>query len=114
MAGCYVVTAFDNLGNESTKSNFVCVENCPIYELPNAFTPNGDGSNDLYTPIIPYQFVNRIEMEIFNQWGDKVFETADPDINWDGTDFKTRKNWKQVFIIMCVKYILPHQMVKQN
>lgn len=105
LAGCYVVTAFDNLGNESTKSNFVCVENCPIYELPNAFTPNGDGSNDLYTPIIPYQFVNRIEMEIFNQWGDKVFETADPDINWDGTDFKNQKELEAgVYYYVCEVY----------
>lgn len=105
LAGCYVVTALDNLGNESAQSNFVCVENCPIYELPNAFTPNGDGSNDYYTPIIPYQFVNRIKLEIFNQWGNKVFETTDPNINWDGKDFKNQKELEAgVYYYVCDVY----------
>ena len=35
--------------------------------------------------------IPKIEMKIFNRWGDKVFETEDPEINWDGTDQKTGK-----------------------
>jgi gliding motility-associated-like protein len=85
LAGCYAVTARDTFFNESLFSNIVCVDNCPIYELPNAFTPNGDGQNDIYKPW-PYCFIERIEMKIFNRWGVLVFETQDPDINWDGTD----------------------------
>lgn len=91
LSGCYYATAVDRLGNESVRSNIVCTDNCVYYQLPNVFTPNGDGKNDLFKPFMPYRFVSRIEMSIFNRWGEKVFETTNPDILWDGTDFKTGK-----------------------
>ncbi|HRP39700.1 MAG TPA: gliding motility-associated C-terminal domain-containing protein [Chitinophagales bacterium] len=91
ISGCYYVTAVDRLGNQSVPSNIVCIDNCVYYQLPNVFTPNGDGSNDLYKPFMPYRFVNKIELSIFNRWGEKVFETTNPDILWDGSDFKTGK-----------------------
>lgn len=86
VAGCYVVTAIDSVqyGNESDSSNTVCFDNCPEYELPNVFTPNGDGTNDLFHPIFPYKYVESIELEIYNRWGQVIFNTTDPDINWDG------------------------------
>ncbi len=85
--GCYVVTALDKRNNESPKTNRVCVDNCPVYELPNTFTPNGDGYNDLFTPRKPYRFVSRVEFKVFNRWGEKVFETTDPELKWNGKDF---------------------------
>lgn len=85
ITGCYTVTALDVNGNESEASNVVCVTNCPIYELPNAFTPNGDGQNDFFQPR-GLCFVERVEFQIFNRWGQLVFETEDPGINWDGTN----------------------------
>lgn len=91
LAGCYAVSAFDQNKNESLKSNKVCIDNCPRYLLPNTFTPNGDGDNDYFTPFIPYYFVEKIELKIFNRWGEKVFETNDPTIMWDGKDMKTKK-----------------------
>ncbi len=83
IAGCYAVTALDTFFNESVFSNVICVDNCPNYALPNAFTPNGDGHNDLFTPY-PFCFIERIEMNIFNRWGELVFQTSDPNINWNG------------------------------
>jgi gliding motility-associated-like protein len=88
IAGCYAVTAVDKSGYESALSNIVCVDNCPYYVLPNAFTPDGDGRNDLFTPFPGYRFVPKIEMQIFNRWGEKVFETTDPQINWNGNDLQ--------------------------
>ena len=82
-AGCYYVVATDVNGNESPTSDTLCIENCLIYSLPNVFTPNNDGINDLFTPF-PYCYVKEVEMKIFNRWGKLVFETNDPDVNWDG------------------------------
>ncbi|MDR2834686.1 MAG: gliding motility-associated C-terminal domain-containing protein [Bacteroidales bacterium] len=84
LAGCYYVNTVDFYGNMSENSNVVCVDNCTYYRLPNVFSPNGDGINDFYEPIKPYYFVEKIDMKIFNRWGDLIFETSDPDIRWDG------------------------------
>lgn len=85
VAGCYAISALDTLGNESPLSNVVCGDNCPEYQLPNVFTPNGDGVNDVFGPLLPYRGVDRIQLEVFNRWGQQVFTTDDPDINWNGT-----------------------------
>ena len=83
IAGCYSVTAIDSFGNETSKQEKICIDNCTYYELPNVFTPNGDGLNDLVVPG-PYKFVQKVDMKIYNRWGTLVFQTDDPDINWDG------------------------------
>lgn len=85
LAGCYQVSAIDSFQNESILSNIVCKENCLTYELPNTFTPNGDNQNDLFVPR-KASFVSSVDMKVFNRWGELVFETDDPLINWDGTD----------------------------
>jgi gliding motility-associated-like protein len=84
VAGCYAVTAIDSFGNESPRSNVVCVDNCPYYELPNIFTPGGDGMNDMFQPFDGWRYVKRVDMKIFNRWGEMVFSTEDPWINWNG------------------------------
>ncbi len=83
--GCYRISAVDSLGNEGPLSEFICVNNCPIYELPNTFTPNGDIANDLFVPR-ENRFVTEVEFSVFNRWGNKVFEATDPALNWDGRD----------------------------
>lgn len=96
VAGCYIIAAVDSNNNESAKTNKVCVDNCPIYELPNVFTPNGDNANDLFTPIkknskFTYRFIDHVEFKVFNRWGQLLFETTDPQLNWDGTDQNSKK-----------------------
>ncbi len=90
MAGCYYVTALDSAGNKGVVDSRVCVDQCEYYRLPNVFTPNGDGNNDLFHPY-PYQFVDHVEMTVTNRWGKVVFTSNDPDLNWDGTDQDTGK-----------------------
>ncbi len=53
------------------------------YELPNVFTPNGDGDNDYWKPT-SHSFVEKVDMKVYSRWGILVFQTDDPDINWDG------------------------------
>ncbi|NBC24570.1 MAG: T9SS type B sorting domain-containing protein, partial [Bacteroidetes bacterium] len=97
IAGCYAITALDSLSlrpngdlirNESELSNIICFDNCPIYELPNVFTPNGDGRNDVFRPF-PYRSIISVDFTVFNRWGNIVFQSTDPDILWDGTNSET-------------------------
>ncbi len=89
VVGCYAVIAVDSVGNRSGYSNIVCVENVCNYILPNVFTPNGDGINDLFRPKDTYTSVENVNMVILDRWGREVFETHDPDINWEGRDMTT-------------------------
>jgi len=94
ITGCFYVTALDSVlpglnglpnQNESEPSQEFCFESCPEYELPNVFTPGDDGFNDLFQPF-PYQYIDSINLEIYNRWGTIVFQTNDPDILWNGSN----------------------------
>lgn len=119
-AGCYAITAIDSVGNESDLSNIICVDNCPIYTLPNVFTPNGDGSNEIFHPF-PYRYVDRINIKIFNRWGQMVFQSEDPDINWNGKNLQGVDLSEGVYFYICEVYesriegIVPHpEVLKGN
>lgn len=87
VAGCYYITSVDSFGrNESLPSDTICVDNCPLFSLPNVFTPNTDGQNEIYHAYKTQRFIEKIELKIFNRWGQKIFETEDPYFEWDGTD----------------------------
>lgn len=88
LAGCYSFSAIDSAGNQAICPERQCIDICTYYELPNIFTPNSDNVNDLYHPY-PYKFVESVDMKIYNRWGDLVYETTDPDINWDGKNINS-------------------------
>ena len=93
LVGCYAMRLADSNRNITELTDSVCIDvfDCLEYQLPNVFTPNGDGVNDMFTPFMPYSGVTKIEMEIFNRWGKRVFRTNDPDILWDGADETTHQ-----------------------
>ncbi len=70
-------------GIEFTRSNVVEVEREPVISLPNSFTPNGDGLNDIF--IIGGKFIKSYEMQVFNRWGEVLFQTTNLENGWDGT-----------------------------
>ncbi|MFI5150762.1 MAG: gliding motility-associated C-terminal domain-containing protein, partial [Bacteroidia bacterium] len=89
VAGCYAVSALDSFAvNQSVRSNIVCADNCPLYALPNVFTPNGDNINDIYNAL-PYRYVESVDMNIYDRWGVLVYHTTDPHIHWDGKAIQT-------------------------
>lgn len=117
IAGCYAVTAMDSTRNESPVVTKQCVDNCPIYELPNVFTPNGDGHNDFFKPLIPYRYVKDIDIKIYNRWGTLMFESTDIDIMWDGRNSSNKKMCTDgTYFYMCtvneirVDGITPHNL----
>jgi gliding motility-associated-like protein len=56
---------------------------CKFY-VPNAFTPNNDGLNDVFLPRYQCDFSN-YELRVFNRWGQMVFRSESPSNGWDGT-----------------------------
>lgn len=53
-------------------------------EFPNAFSPNGDGINDVYKAKEGYQSIVEFDATIFNRWGQKIYSWKDPAGGWDG------------------------------
>nr|WP_020599813.1 T9SS C-terminal target domain-containing protein [Spirosoma panaciterrae] len=65
-------------------SNKVCVDACPSFLLPNVFTPNGDGKNDVFQPLKCPRFVEQVVFVVYNRWGAKVYESVGSSLSWDG------------------------------
>jgi len=116
LAYCYKIVAVDRSGNESEFSEPACNDNCPYYELPNVFTPNGDDCNDKFsaysdrpsgveggpgnTCVDPpdeiikqkcARFVQKVVFRVYNRWGKEVYNYESGSertiyIDWDGKD----------------------------
>lgn len=52
--------------------------------VPTAFSPNGDGINDVFKPLGSAKFTSEYEMTIWSRWGEQVFRSVSPDDGWDG------------------------------
>jgi gliding motility-associated-like protein len=66
-----------------TISVFESICGSPNIYVPNAFTPNGDGENDLL--LVRGGGITSLKFMVFNRWGNKVFETEDQQLGWDGS-----------------------------
>lgn len=87
---CYQVEALEADTNNykykaSSKSNIICVKQEPTIFVPNAFNPRGD-FNKIFIPKGMFFDSDKYLMVIFNRFGEKVFETNDPLVGWDGAD----------------------------
>jgi gliding motility-associated-like protein len=102
VSGCYAVSAFDLLGNESDKSIIVCVDSCNYYEIPNVFTPNGDQWNEELVAKTS-GLVEKVDFKIFNRNGLLLFQTDNPRIEWNGT-YKGKIVSPGVYFYQCDVY----------
>ena len=98
--GCFYIITQDFVGNISVSGKQTCIETCPIYELPNVFTPNNDGANEIFGPY-PYRFVSEVDFKVFTRWGNLVFETKNPDIQWDGRDLNGNELNEDTYFYTC-------------
>jgi gliding motility-associated-like protein len=105
--GCYILTAVDKNNNESVKAGEICLSNCSLeYDLPNSFTPNGDGQNDIFTPRINAGVI-KVKFEVFNRWGELLYRTEDPSLNWDGKDLNNKEISDGVYYYVCKVFGFP-------
>lgn len=83
-AGIYSVTVTDANGCTFTIEGAEITERFPIVNVPNAFSPNGDGQNDGFS-IVSDCGLQVFEMKIYNSWGLMVFHATSTTDSWDGT-----------------------------
>lgn len=106
-ARCYKVQFVDRSGNKSELSDEFCFDNCPHFELPNVFSPNNDGCNDVFTafgdpdqsstcntdndPAKCAKFVEHVDFIVYDRWGKQIYELKNSKersiyIRWNGRD----------------------------
>lgn len=81
-AGNYQVTVNNQCGTKTAAINVLAICDAPIY-IPNAFTPNADGLNEIFR-IPPTAFYKLNSFQIYNRWGQLIFNTTDINKGWNG------------------------------
>ncbi len=72
--------------------------------LPNAFSPNGDNINDVFLPVFNCEQVDYFNLQIFDRWGNLLFESQSKDKGWNG------KSQEQIMIPGVYPYVLQYQV----
>ena len=88
--GIYSVTV-SNICMSVSDSIEIKTKDCSVLEIwfPNAFTPDGDGINDIFKPEInDPELLKEYEMTIYNRWGNLIFTTQDYLMGWNGKDHR--------------------------
>ncbi|MBL4652620.1 MAG: gliding motility-associated C-terminal domain-containing protein [Flavobacteriales bacterium] len=91
---CYLIKAIESEGNiyshkDSSRSNIVCRTISPKIYIANAFTPNGDGLNDVFRPQVSFADPANYYFAIYNRFGNLIYSTEDFLEGWDGLDAPT-------------------------
>ncbi|MFN5890522.1 MAG: gliding motility-associated C-terminal domain-containing protein, partial [Bacteroidota bacterium] len=77
------IKAIESLTGTESWSNDILINYEPVLFIPNAFTPNQKGGNEVFIPFSGG--LKTYKMSIYNRWGEKLFETANMTEGWDGT-----------------------------
>lgn len=108
VAGDYniILTATTLNGCKDVISRVINVKNDYGVYIPNSFTPNFDGVNDIFIPVFsPFGLdLNIYEMEVFDRWGHSLFKTKDATVGWDGFAKGSDEPLKQDVYVYKVKY----------
>ncbi len=96
----YIVTlqVVDEYGCTDTVSHAITILEEVYLFIPNTFSPDGDGLNDVFKPVGAGYSLTGYELNIYSRWGDLVFHTLDINEGWDGTVKGELVNFKSVFV----------------
>ncbi|MFN8304829.1 MAG: gliding motility-associated C-terminal domain-containing protein [Saprospiraceae bacterium] len=96
-SGVYTASFTDTSG--CTVRDTIGVQFRPKVYVPNAFSPNDDGTNDAFLPSLSAIDLAGYRMQIFDRWGDALFSSEDPGHGWDGTS-RSRECVPAVYIYL--------------
>jgi gliding motility-associated-like protein len=80
------LTATNAAGCADTDCQTITVQPAMSVYVPNAFTPDDNGNNDYFFPVILGYDTNGYEFQIFNRWGELIFSSTNPAEKWDGKE----------------------------
>ena len=109
----YTVTSTDNNGCVVTGTVLVQVEKiCGDAFVPSAFSPNGDGFNDFWCAY--GNCIATMNLQLYNRWGEKVFESNDKNTCWDGTYNGVMQNDAVFIYQLTAKFVNGEKIVKKG
>jgi len=84
--GSYQVTlsVINEFGCRASYSDIITIKTDYIFYIPNTFTPNADGLNDIFSPVVTGIDGTEYDLYIFDRWGDIIFHSDSPIVGWDG------------------------------
>ena len=98
--GIYWLEVIDDNNCKGTDTIIVAQKDCMEgLFVPDAFTPNGDGLNDVFRPML-FGDIKSFMFRIYNRWGQVVFETTTPGKGWDGNYIEQNQD-SNVFVWSC-------------
>jgi|GEM_PF-961745 len=80
----FTITGTDTNGCTNATTLKVTVRTEIKFDMPNAFTPNGDQANDFFGPVFSGNIFRDYHLSVYDRWGERVFETYTPSEGWDG------------------------------
>jgi len=80
------LSATNQFGCERSTCKILTIEPLMLIYVPNAFTPDADNLNEYFKPIVKGISNQDYSFRIYNRWGEKIFETSDPEMAWTGNN----------------------------
>ena len=111
-SGIYNIMQVVTNDDGCTDTSFFSISKSPefLIFIPNAFSPNSDGNNDIFKPVCVGAF--SYTMQIFNRWGEQIFESQNVDAGWDG-QYKSAQQQQGIYVYLIMfrdeKYLEWHQ-----
>ncbi|HTN18080.1 MAG TPA: gliding motility-associated C-terminal domain-containing protein [Chitinophagaceae bacterium] len=102
-SGTYILKAYNDTcsGSGEVKISFVNCSECA--SIPNAFTPNNDGINDRFKPVLACPVLH-YEFSVRNRWGQVMFTTNNPNEGWDGSSKGNTLEGNVYYYMMKIKF----------
>lgn len=108
----YSVTVTDQFGCSDTEQINIEVTG-PEYQIPNVFTPDGDGLNDKFEVLLNGQNIEVVEFKIYNRWGQKIHDGSGVDHGWDG-NIDNQAAPSEVYAYIIVIELPTGELVSEN